>query len=290
VGDSLSAAVQGVSRRHRQLAPIAVVVAICVVNAVTTWFFPEPANEWIEPIFIGAWAMEPMLFAAWLALGPRFFVKRLPIVLATFVFLVAAPGLYRPSFAHVERYEFVVLFVVAMIVLAFATGMLLAVRRLAGLRIEHDQAPRYALGLQFNIRYLFILMTLCAMAIATLCGLTFGKNRPQWISFGPEFYVRIMVYVSVYCFFAVLPILAMGFVVLRPRRSWRAARHILIGWVTITLILIGVWILLMSEWSLEAPGVVAIQFGAAVTVIPAALFLCAAGYRLWQQTDAVVAS
>ncbi len=290
MGDAQLADSDGAFQGRRQLAVLAISAAIGVFNAASRWFLLDSASDWIETIVIGAWAMEPLLFAGWTALGPGSIVTRLPLALAGFAFDVAAPGLYRPNFADVERREFVSLFVAAMSLFAAATSLLLLVRWITGLRIEQNPGPKLYLGVRFDTKYLLVLMTLCAVTIATLSGLTFGKPRPALISFGPDFYIRIVIYGSLYCFFALLPVLAVAMFSLRHSPSRRAVWFVLVGWAISFVIMAGVWVGLMQEWGWEAIEAVGlIQLGAAAMAIPAAFVLRTAGYRLRNRPDGLVA-
>jgi hypothetical protein len=94
--------------------------------------------------------------------------------------VVAIPGLIPGSFQDVEQFEFIVLFVGAFVVMAAVTLILSVVRWSVGWQIKPVQGGLLDEGrpIQFNTKYLIVLLTLYSLALGIFFSLKFGPDNP----------------------------------------------------------------------------------------------------------------
>jgi hypothetical protein len=260
---------------------VGIVLGFAAVNTALMWLFPGSDGwEEFESIIIGFWAFEPMIFAIWAALGPGRFAIRLPLIVPCLMLVVAAPGLRKASLADTEKYEFITLTTAAMTLLAITSLLLLLVRRSTGWRIEIRETPASgdAVPLQFDIKYLLLLVTLCGIALGLTVSLDFGSPPNQNLFFGRQFVIYILAVGSAVVSLLILPMIAVPLIVLAAQRSasfyWRA----IVFWLAVTLGVSGACIAMGSDFPLMLP--LQIQLGAAIAGFVAALPLWFAGCRL----------
>jgi hypothetical protein len=283
-----SAQVAHVSWLERQpsLALLAIVAAACALNFASVWLGGGLDGSWLAPVIPGVWVMEPMLYGAWTAIGPGFFVTRLPLVAMCLMLSIAALGFAAATYADLERYEFVTLLVAGVAIYALATGMLLVVRWLVGLRIDDKQLRIVRkLPIQFSIAYLLILTTVVAIMVALFSSTTFSEPRPQLFSFGPGFFIEIIAFGSSCCCAALLPVLAAALLVMRAERSKNGMLLVGATWLITTVILMFIAVRMGGEWDWDVVFVPFVQMGGAAFAAFAAFLARAAGYRLYSRAD-----
>jgi hypothetical protein len=260
---------------------IGIVLWFAAVNTASMWLFPDSgAWEELEAIIIGFWAFEPMIFAIWAALGPGRFAVRLPLVVPCLMLVVAAPGLRKASLADTEKYEFITLTTAAMTLLAITLLLLLLARRSTGWRIVTRETPASgeAAPLQFDIKYLLLLVTVCGVALGLTVSLDFGGPPNRNVFFGPEFVIYILAVGSAVVSVLNLPMIAVPLIVLQERCSARFYWRSIALWLVVTLGVSGVCIAIEGDFPLMLP--LLIQLGAAIAGFAAALPLRFAGCRL----------
>ena len=177
------------------LVLLGIVLGIAIFNALIFWWTNGPDRpEWLTELVIGAWVFEPILFAIWTALGPGRFLIRLTLVIPCLLLVIAAPGLPADSFDQVQRHEFLVIAIAAIVSLFLTTVLLLILQSFTTLRIGHRSGNSMpdVLRFQFGTRCLLMVITLYAIAIGITSSLKFASFEPN--SFlGPNFYVMITV-------------------------------------------------------------------------------------------------
>src|SRR5688572_12298411 len=115
------------------LTLLATVLGVAVANTLIFWWSDDGRrSEWAEPIILGAFVFQPMSFAIWAAFGPGRFATRFLLVVPCLLLVIAAPGLRSGSFAQVQRHEFLVTVVAAMVSLVVMTALFLILRRITG--------------------------------------------------------------------------------------------------------------------------------------------------------------
>jgi hypothetical protein len=258
-----------------------IALGFAAFNTATTWLFPESgAWEELEAIIIGFWAFEPMLFATWAAIGPGRFIIRAPLIILCLVLVVVAPGLDSSNFTDVEQFEFVVLLIAAFGIFAAATLVMLLLRLFVGWRLEQrwDDVGNSDRPLQYDTKYLILLVTLCALALGITFNVKFGPADPPNLFSGPGFYVYIMAIGSVVIGLLHLPMLATPLWVLTDRPSKKYYRRAVALWFLVTLSTGLFWISQDVVAAARFPPL--IQFGGAVAGVVAAWPLRWAGCRL----------
>jgi hypothetical protein len=269
------------ARGGEPFIPLAIVFGIAVFNTLIFWWTDEGSPiEWIEPIILGAFVFQPMLFAIWAAFGSGRFATRFAIVVPCLLLVIAASGLRTDSFAQVQRHEFLVTVVAAMISLVLTTTVLVVLRRITRLQIQHeyDNLTADTRRFQFGTRYLLLLITFYAAALGITSSLTFGPAEANQL-FGPDFYARVAAIAGATISFVISPIIAVTLLVLYSRPKEWAVRSVATGWLILTFLVTSALLAFDNdEEMLLAP--LLLQLGAAFIGIPAAISLRLSGYQL----------
>jgi hypothetical protein len=263
------------------------VLGFAVYNTTIAWLFSDGAPlalwEEFEALIVGTWVFEPILLAAWAALGPGRLAIRVSLIVPCLTFMLSAPGLHRENLAEMERHEFVALTVAAMAVLFVTTLLMLIARRFTGWRIERGNEASHSAArpFQFDTRYLLMLVSLYAVALGLTVSLKFGPPKSNQF-FGPNFVIYILAVGSAVASLLILPVIAVPMMVLTERFSkkyfWRAIAF----WLVITLGVGAFWISVEGNEPFLFP--LLIQLGAAIVGVAAALPLRWAGCRLVRHT------
>jgi hypothetical protein len=127
-------------------------------------------EDWLFSLATGVLVTQPMLFSAWMILGPPPAVWRVPITLAGYVLVCLASGIRTwnlfsdfntPNAVDLNFMIANAIFFVAIAVLAFA------VRKAVGWRIVHNKnVSPYLVTNQFSMKYPIVLTTICAVLLA----------------------------------------------------------------------------------------------------------------------------
>jgi hypothetical protein len=259
-----------------------ILVGLAALNTFITWLSSErPLPDHLEIFIIGASVFEPMLFAIWAALGPGRIEIRLPIIVPFLAIVMAIPGLILGTYPDVEQYEFVVLLVAACVAMVVVTLILLALRCFTGWRIQPAADEQSYLGqkLQFDIKYLILLITLYSIAFGITFSLKFAPPGRQNLFFGPGFYVYAFSVGGAFISIVILPVLAVPLLILQRRPSIKFLRSAVAFWLAIT-VGAGVFLIAFEESEEFEFALLLIQFGAAALGIVVALPLRLAGSRL----------
>jgi hypothetical protein len=265
--------------------PAWILVGLVLFNIGVFWIFAEDEYlpEWVNAVVIGAWTFEPMLLAIWTALSPGALIIRLSLAVPSLALLIAAQAIAPGGFKDIELYEFKIMTIAGSVMFAADLILMLILRWFFGWRLEPpglaelQPAPRF----QFGIKYLIILLTLCAVVLGILSDPVF-KPPPEpnfaFIMFGPEFFLHIVMVGGTTILFALLPLAAIPLMLLSAQRSKRAFAWTLGTWGVMTVLIAAVWLALGEENVL--PFGLLVQLGAAVLGFAAAVPLRLAGYRL----------
>jgi hypothetical protein len=269
-----------------------IVLSFAVFNTVIMRLFADHAPwEELEAIIIGAWVFEPLLFAAWAAFGPGRFAMRATLIIPCLALVVAAPGLDPVNLESVQRFEYVVLLIVAFAILAIATLIFLILRRYVGWQIVSIRSePRNSdRPFQYDTKYLISLVTLCSLALGITFSLKFSPAEPPSSFFGPGFYIYVMAVGGAVISLLLLPIVAIPLWVITERPSKKFYRGSAELWLVLTFSIGGFW--LIAGEGMEPKAILyplLIQFGATVVGIAAALPLRWTGCRLVSHTLSLV--
>jgi hypothetical protein len=267
-----------------RLAPIAIVLGIAVFNMLTVWWTDGPGPpDWLRGVILGAWVFQPMMFGIWAALGPGRFVMRLLLVFPYLLLVIEAPGMRTELFHEVQRFELVTLVVAAMVFLALTLILLLILRAVTGLVIEHNQHETKieSRRFQFDIKYLMLLVTTYAVAMGITTSLKFGPTDPPGRLLGSEFYVAMLTYGGAYVSFAISPIVALALMILCPIPRRTSVHRLIAGWMIVTFIAISILAVIDDDFEMYVFVVpLLLQLGAAITGVIASIVLRLAGYRL----------
>jgi hypothetical protein len=258
----------------------AIVLGFAIYNTVIAWLFSNSDTwEWFEAIVIGSWVFQPMLFAVWAALGPGRLAVRIPLVVLSMMLVIAAPGIRQANFADTERYEFITLTTAAMTLLVVTSLLLLVARRITGWQIVKPDVTisSYKAPLQFDIKYLLLLVTLCGIALGLTVSLEFSSPR-QNLFLGPEVVIYILAVGSALASLLILPVIAVPLIVLKERCSARFYWRAIAVWLVLTLGAVMIFNTIEGDMPLLYP--LLIQLGAAVVGFAAALSLRLWGWRL----------
>jgi hypothetical protein len=142
----------------------------------TTWH-----EEWLYLTATGVVTVQPMLFAAWLSLGPPPATKRIPLSIAALVVVFLASGIKQWSLFSTQTaknsldFDWLILdvaFFVAIIILGFIA------RKLFRWRIANIHTMSTGLTVnQFSLKYLLVLTTICAVLLSLGRNLAMQANH-----------------------------------------------------------------------------------------------------------------
>lgn len=280
-------------RRATWPVPVGLAVAIALYNLVLSPMRAAgPASDWPALLGIGVIFVQPLLLAAWAALGPGALVYRLPVSAATLIAWIFAQSfaglnLFAPDGARNHlNLEMTVAFVTAFAVASAVIGL---VRRATGIHIsrcEQPSPPSQQQGRhQFGMKYLLGWMTICALLI--VIGRSFVSDTlwfdQRWLSLVWELSIGIVFLLLLMMPPAVLPLLALT----RPT-PWRWL--LLIGAAWPVSLWAAVEVTNMSSRGGPPQNVYwpfgVLQIGATATALGSALVLRLAGFHLTSVVDA----
>ena len=276
------------ARRSTRLRPgwvlAGIVLFLAAFNIVIDWMadvVPEP-SDWAVTI-VGVWVFEPILLAFWGALGTGPLIIRLSLLLPCLVTLVTVPSIRHHGFQDMERYEFIVLMIAAIAIFAVTTILLLILRWLFGWRIAQypDGSTSANLRLQFDTKYLIILITICAITLGSTASLKFSEPKPPNFLFGPEFFVHVVVMGASIISLLLLPLIAVPILSLSVCPSKQAFIWSVAQWALVTSVTTAIWTII--DKSSPLAHVLLLQLGAATAGASSALALRLAGLRFVRQ-------
>jgi hypothetical protein len=272
--------------------PAVIVLGLAGFNLLVWSIFAGGSpGEYLDVISIGALGFEPFLFAIWAALGPGRFAIRVPLIIPCLMLVVAATGLRTENFNNVQQLEFIVLLVAAVAIFLVTTTILLVFRWFVGWRIEkeaewHSDIERQ---IQYDLKYMLLLVTLYSVSLGITCGLTFAPSESPSPFLGPEFLVSLAAFDSGFLSVLLLPLVGVPLAILAVRPSAIYVRRAVALWLVATIGALG--ILRVSEGATVADAAVFLllmQLGASIVAVSAALPLRLAGYRLVKLPPAVL--
>ena len=271
-------------------APAWILFGLVLFNIAVFWISnDENLPEWLQVVLLGGWMFEPMLLAGWTVLGPGAFIIRLSLAIPSLMLLIAAQGIFPGGFQDIEFYEFKVMTIAAFIMFTADLVLLLILRRSFGWRLEPPVGAQQQTNtrFQFDIKYLIILLTLCAVVLGIISNRVF-KPPPQptfaFIFFGPEFFLHIVIIGGTTAFFALRPLAAVPLIVLNVERSKRLIGFALGTWALTSVIIAAVFMARDESAEDVLFGGLLLQSGAVLLGSATAWLLLLAGYRLQSRT------
>jgi hypothetical protein len=269
---------------------VATVIVLIAFNAAIKWIIPHlsPREEWAAALMFGGWASEAMVFGAWAALGFGVMAGRLLIVVPCLLLLYVVPELIPVDYVPVERIEFIVIAITAILIFAGSILLFSTVRWLTGSRIEPppDARAEYQPPIRFSTKYLFGTMFLYALlfglfGLASQTQARAAPVAPAEIKFGPSVHFAVNSIRSAFISVALLPTLAVPVFVLRGFAARRAAGAAVAVWLFVTAVATVGFAHAESDSPLEVVAyLILMQLGAAVVGLLGALPLRWAGCRL----------
>jgi hypothetical protein len=276
--------------RWRPWHALALLVAAYAVFNVFLNPMRGDGDEFPTMLWMGAFFMQPVVFAMWTAIGPPPATKRIPFALAGFVFVVfaacvpqflAPPDIFNyPNDIGPES------LIMPGALFAAALVVALAVRILTRWSIRNTRRVNVgASGVnQFSIKYLLLLTAVCAVLLGFGRWLTASMD---W-SFGRsmlELVARIWLILLV-----TLPAVLVPITLITFRPTLRMYLGTIISVTVLAWVAIETVILLDNPPGDVAREILVIQLGAFLAGIASALVVRFAGYRLFRKSVAVAAN
>ena len=278
--DTAAASVPPNLRDRTPLALASIVAAFAIFNSVATWIWPDHEGI-LSFMMLGAFTMQPILLGIWTALGAGSILTRLPIAVPCMLLLFVVPGYIPAASADVRRIEFIAFALAGFAIYVAAIVLFLIFRWFTGFRIQSATIkPSFDnVRIKFSIRYLFALMTVCAIAAGLAAQLKFQTKPPPPSFLGSDFLISMLTYGSALLATMVLPTVVVPLAVLHGRPSHRAIIPLIVFWAIITIS--GVVVVTFGDKYVEAIEVIVqLQIGAVLAGALAAIPLRIAGLRL----------
>ena len=276
------------SARQRRTCSVLslLVIAHIVFNLLLNPFGLMSVNHWWIYLIIGALFMEPVQLGQWAALGPGRLVIRLPLVLAL-LFLIALAGSIKKlnplaaagtvkvayRFDIEELAGLLGIFGISALV-AHEFARLTRCKLLRGTEYNASTAA----GVQFSVKYLLILMTICAVALAigrAIVSLTASQLNSSWGRMAGYLIISPAIMEVL-----LIPSIALSAIVLRRQIGFRQFAIVLFGTAAVSLAVMEVGAIVMSVTQAETLTVLgSLQAGAIIAGLSTAITLRLLGYR-----------
>jgi hypothetical protein len=273
---------------QRPWLALALFVAVtCTFNALTFSSAQSNLPDWLVALIVGAWVVQPLVYAAGVALGDGHWATRLPLTFLCLVLGVSALAANKKAVARVEQYEFLTLAATAAAIFVLTSGILRLGRRLRGWQMRRQERNSDWQRVQFSVGYLLVLTTLAAVALGTLSQMTFQPPRAEFSILGPSFVIFVITVGAAYCFVSLLPVLAAALAILSSGELGNYWRRIAGLWLVIALVVVvssAAWLNATVGSSIK--GMLAVQVGGASVAALGVLLARGAGYRLEAGTNA----
>ena len=281
MAESAQAKTDKPSKHLAWLAPAGIVVALATLNCAILWWYPSPPNDLFEVAFFGIWAFQPLLLGTWTALGAGRLVTRAPLVIPCLMLVIVTPSVVPKGFNDVERSEFLVITGVGFAMLAAMSAIMYLVRWFTGWRILISrQATFDQLRLQFDIKYLLVLITLYAVSLAVISRMEFEPPEASPF-FGPDFFLHVAAVGGSAIAAILLPIISVPLFVLM---TFASRRFVLLSagfWVLVTTVMATIGTVLDgTSFAETVMWIILMQSSAAILGVCVALALRVTGYRL----------
>ena len=290
MSDSQPTSVESVSKGSNWAAPVALAVAIGFYNLVLSPLHGAISpSKWLAASGIGVLFVQPLLVAAWAALGTGSLIYRLPVSAATliawmFAHSISDWNLFAGDGARNDlniemTFAFVIVFVVA-------TAIIGLVRRVSGVHISRYQQsapPSPRRRHQFGMKYVLGWMTVCALLIVV--GRAFVsdplRNHLSWLSLLWDLLEGSVLLLLLTMPPAVLPLLALT----RPT-PWRWLLMFIVSWPVSLGLAIAILTLSVRSGPPNAFEFCAgVQLGVTAIAVFSAVVLRLAGFHLTSRVD-----
>lgn len=266
------------TRRHAWIAPAALVIAHALFNMVAD---PFQSNNyhWAFMLYGGVFHIQPVLFAAWAAIGPAPAVKRIALALAAYAAILLGSALVHTYFHGPSDSLSAMVMMPALFIATFFS--LLIIGKLTHWQIDIPSSMQAAAsGGQFSLKFLMSFTAICAALLAAGRGLTWVEENGAFDF--PRFFTMIGV---------TLMLLFPAFVIPLTALSARLTKRTLI--VVPIVCLVFTVLAVVATWNFE-PGadremigfVLLVQLGALLGGLVSALILRLNGYRLFRRNAA----
>lgn len=211
---------------HPTRGLVGVVVMFAALNTLFLVAALLESPQWIGNTLVVAgiyamFALEPILFGAWAALGAGSLLKRLVVSLLCLVFLYIAPGYVPKTYSDLRPSEFIAALLMGVAVWIAVTLIFLLFRKLTRFRIQLP-ADLDQSRVNFSLRELLIAITMLAIILGFGTQLKLDRSElPTNDIFGFDFYISILLFGGSLISLAVLPTAAIPLAILhgRPTRS-----------------------------------------------------------------------
>ncbi|HVT27943.1 MAG TPA: hypothetical protein VHE81_08010 [Lacipirellulaceae bacterium] len=260
---------------------LAIVAALALVNSVVIWTWPLNPSSLAITAYYGFFVAQPILFAAWTALGSGSIFTRLPIAVACLALVSVSPGFVPSTFHTVQKLEFVIVALVELGMFAITTALFLLFRWIARFRLwspsQNVQLPR---RIRFSVKFILLLTTLLAVDLGMALQLQFQAERsPGSNPFGLPFYAEIVLTGSALLTVIILPTVAVPLFILHGGGSpWAIGSAVLFWIIEVATLAIFFFDKIKPPESVTRQ--LAAQFAAVVASSIVAIVLRRAGVRL----------
>lgn len=220
-------------------ALVSVVVALTVLNAITTWLWNDDNDVVQIAIIYGLFGFEPLAFGAWVALGDGSILRRLMLSAPLLMLLFVSPGYVPHVFDDVRLNEFTLMALMGFAMYGASAAIFLIFRTATGFRIRPAEPTnsKSKSDVQFSTRGLLALVTLYAVVMGFTAQLRLEtKPRPN-LFFGPDFFINIIIFGTLFLAGAVILTAIVPLAILHGRPTIRALALWASAWLPLTLLL-----------------------------------------------------